>query len=1601
MHFDLTISTGSHNLTADLRLCDEHGRQITYRRTDFTAIPVGKRQALFDLRDHLRYYVDPQDHAAAVAETGVCIAEDVLGEEIFKLLWTPVNQRTLCLRLPGATQEENTLAAALSRVPWEIARPSLDKQTLGERNLLVRVVHDGPEPVTQAISLRPNEPLRVLFVFAEARGSRPLAARKERQEILNLFQREIYPGRRVVAHVLAHGVTRERLHAQIEDSGGYHVVHWSGHGHRNGLELARPGGGKETLSGEELLGLFERAGGLIPQLFFLSACHSGDKLAVKDWRDLFAAARGPAPEAKSAPPEDLRDLQVPVEPGYTGTAHALLSGGVRSVVAMRYAVGDEYARDLALGFYRHLLADSQPKTISASLSLARNRLLVSELPEKERYLACDHATPVLYGAEAAGWILANGRSPDLDARHCSLHQIAELTLAGHEHFVGRTWELDGLGAGFIGSRSGTDVTPVAVITGLGGMGKTALTAEALSLWERSFKWILLYQAKPNALSLDSLFRDIHMKLNEELDRYHAHVKSHPADAIHREPNGSFLGPSRYERLTRNLLRAMKDEPILLVLDNFETNLKPSPEPRSGGAEKVWACQDPDWDRCLSFLASEIRGTPSRLLITSRRPLAALEEGAVHRVRLGPLPSGEAALYLREHEGLGKMMFGQDPAEKKLAERLLSASRFHPLLMDQLARLATAGAAFRPHLLSALEVLEKGQDHSQLPDLFSVRQGDGKELAYLEDALGTSIDQLIAACSPDARRLLWMVAMANEPVTLALLGSVWSGESPETETLRQIKRDLEVLRSLPIERQEDLKNMPPQVRAAVDSLSPRPPARPAPDPLLSELVAVGLLTEHRATPEVASPEFSCHELVRERIRGWMEAHPLDRSDLTEDGIRRGYADWLAAYFKDLQHENMAVALEAGRCAIIYCLQAGDYERLGRFAGHVVTAESSSQFLELGVELLKVAADTAPLGRSRWMCLGYLADALTSSGRRAESLMYYEQAAAQAERAAEGRGESARQAWSDLGAITHNWANAYLDMGYLDASRTQYLQSAKAWKQAGGPLVKVVGSELGVLRIDVIQGRVDEALPQVAERLSLVQSWWRRQNAGEVVPEAPDLEYLARVLIGGLDIARAAHFAKDDWKKALAQYDAILEVKRGLKRPDEDIAIDRVNRAVVLAKLDCFPEARRDLEACLTIFQSDTTRRAAVLSSLSSVFAAQGDLQEAIHQQRRALAIREQLPNPRDRAISHNNLAIYLERSGTPLMFEQSAHHRLAAFVYQLVADLGQDLTIARQNYAVCFRRAREAGTTLLVPRIIDILADRAFHPLAEWLQGRGVSVEEVQRQVDEALKVAQQLAGAGEKNGREGDATMPAKEGIPDLLAELEVAVRDGDRDRALQLEQKILKRLASDSAESAALERRVRDLMAALDQPGATRSWLDQRDHEMRRLGLVRQKLGTGELSLERSTEPTDAGVVYPVWFGTNRKPSPGSESFTGERNGEITRGRVDVFIPESHRFGESGSSFWTRLFRLDLRDDRLRIQAVSARQRDAFFGEIHASMQDARDAGEAPHALIYLHGFNVSFKEAAIRAAQIGYDLKVPGATAFFSWPSRGSVSAFNARQK
>jgi esterase/lipase superfamily enzyme len=145
------------------------------------------------------------------------------------------------------------------------------------------------------------------------------------------------------------------------------------------------------------------------------------------------------------------------------------------------------------------------------------------------------------------------------------------------------------------------------------------------------------------------------------------------------------------------------------------------------------------------------------------------------------------------------------------------------------------------------------------------------------------------------------------------------------------------------------------------------------------------------------------------------------------------------------------------------------------------------------------------------------------------------------------------------------------------------------------------------------------------------------------------------------------------------------------------------------------------------------------------------------------------------------------------------------------------------------------------------------------------------------------------------------------------------------------------------------------------------------------------------------SGACYPVWFGTNRKPLDAADpakGFGAEVDDRIHFGKRIVRIPSSHRVGELGSPLWRRLL-LQV-DDRITVDPATVMARDAFERDVRKFLAglDASDR----NVLVYIHGFNTGFDDAARRAAQLGFDLKVPGITVLYSWPSRGSLSGYVA---
>lgn len=146
---------------------------------------------------------------------------------------------------------------------------------------------------------------------------------------------------------------------------------------------------------------------------------------------------------------------------------------------------------------------------------------------------------------------------------------------------------------------------------------------------------------------------------------------------------------------------------------------------------------------------------------------------------------------------------------------------------------------------------------------------------------------------------------------------------------------------------------------------------------------------------------------------------------------------------------------------------------------------------------------------------------------------------------------------------------------------------------------------------------------------------------------------------------------------------------------------------------------------------------------------------------------------------------------------------------------------------------------------------------------------------------------------------------------------------------------------------------------------------------------------------PEFSGTCYPVWFATNRKPldpRDPARGFGSEFDERLHYGKRIVRIPPSHRPGELASPLWRRL--LTGTDDRLVLGTATQLDEAGFRAELQGLLARLDPADR--NVVVYIHGFNTRFEDAALRAAQLGHDLQVPGAMVFFSWPSRGSVSGY-----
>ena len=401
-------------------------------------------------------------------------------------------------------------------------------------------------------------PLKILLAVAapdEAAGGGALLDYE--QETQNILDAVVPANRLENCEVRILEVGHPDVIADAMRADAYHVLHLSCHGGPGILQLEDEDGGVCPTPAAALLDAIKKTGRPLP-LVLLNACHGG------------------------------------VSTGQTASfAEALLRGGVPAVLAMQAPVSDAYAIRVADAFYRFLAAreNLQP---SRALADARKQIETGRRAAVQRGAAAaetqpEYATAALFVASADRPLADFGgnkeplRAPPV---HVVGGKVPQLPLG---ELIGRRGELR---EALRTLRDPTPTTAGLVLTGIGGVGKSALAGRIMCrLAEQG--WLV-----PQAEGKFDLTR-----IAVEIGGALLMAKRAPdvAQALTR--------PDLDDRLRLMLLgQVVATQPVLLVLDDFERNLD------TGGG----AFLDPDIAEQFRILAEQAR--TGRLLVTCRYPL---------------------------------------------------------------------------------------------------------------------------------------------------------------------------------------------------------------------------------------------------------------------------------------------------------------------------------------------------------------------------------------------------------------------------------------------------------------------------------------------------------------------------------------------------------------------------------------------------------------------------------------------------------------------------------------------------------------------------------------------------------------------------------------------------------------------------------------------------------------------------------------------------------------------------------------------------------------------------------------------------------------------
>ena len=697
--------------------------------------------------------------------------------------------------------------------------------------------------------------------------------------------------------------------------------------------------------------------------------------------------------------------------------------------------------------------------------------------------------------------------------------------------------------------------------------------------------------------------------------------------IQRQLNAPDLGlttalddPQRFRLYTLPQLRdLLQRHSLLLVLDNLENLLTPS-----GG----W--RDPLWGEVVAALLSH--HGPSRVVLTSRRVPADLEKHPkLQREAIHALSFAESVLLARELPNLNGL-FGE-PDGLELLQQTLRAVQGHPKLLE----LADGLAADRNKLAERVKAaeLELAGQGEVLDAFFAVGLPKEGETRRTDQDFMRELQAWTAGVSAlltPAARLLFQVLCNLEAVDRrrVILDSVWKHILTDNIPGRDVIRSSSEL-SLPS--------------------------------ALEALAQVGLLGVE-APPELdisaQTSTFTIHPGVAEATRA-----------ATNPELKTATDSVLGDYFIALYRHGLKTEMEGGgemvvdaaRRATPYLLRRERWAEAASLLEQMLYRDKSPETLAYALPLLRQIVEATADTPEGLQYAGLLARTLNQAGRfqEAEPLL----------RDLIKRGVE-RGEYRTVSVASGELLILLRQNGRLDEALALAGEMAGYTQKAGlGPWAQL-GDECRRLQILNALGRYDDVLEAVeALRTKLA-----------ALPEQRELEEAVNpwnVREGLLDTGREAALRGEHYGEALALNAEIVQYRKQRGASALELARTRYNDSGALLRLARYKDARQLLLDCRAVFEAerDIEYLGKVWSALADLADKTGDQADAVRFEEIALAYKYQAGRPESCAVSHNNLANSLQRSGKDT--ETVLAHRLAAVAMALQMQSGH-LPIFLRNLA---------------------------------------------------------------------------------------------------------------------------------------------------------------------------------------------------------------------------------------------------------------------------------------------------------------------------------